>query len=65
MAKFLWINWSELARQELIKQEKSREAFDKFKKIVEKSKFSEKDADELTEKVKKSMHEHLRKENLL
>lgn len=35
------------------------------KEIVSKSKFTEKDAEELSEKVKKSMHESLKKEDLI
>jgi len=35
------------------------------KEIISKSKFTEKDADELSEKVKKSMHEDLVKKGLL
>ena len=65
MAQFLWVNWSELAREELIKQVRAREAFERFRKLTEKSRFTEKDADELAEKVKKSMHEHLKRESRL
>jgi len=63
--KFPWINWSELAREELLKQEKLQEDLEKLKKIISKSKFTEKDANELAEKVKKSMHERLKKEGLV
>jgi len=64
IAKLVWIVWSELVRQELLKQEKTREAFEKFKKIVAKSKFTEKDAKELADKVNSSMHEELKIQEL-
>ena len=35
------------------------------KEIISKSKFTEKDAEELSEKVKRSMHESLKKEGLI
>ena len=54
--RFSWVNWSEVAREELVKQEKLREAYEQFKKIVSKSKLTEKDALELGRKVNESMH---------
>ena len=65
LSKFAWIVWSELARQELSRQEKTREAFEKFKKLVAKSKFTEQDAKELADKVNSSMHEELKKKGLV
>jgi len=65
LSKFVWIVWSELARQELLRQEKTREAFEKFKKLVAKSKFTEQDAKELADKVNSSMHEELKKKGLV
>ena len=60
-----WINWSELAREELLLGEKLAKDFERFKEIVSKSKFTEKDAAEFAEKVSKSMHERLVKEGLI
>ena len=54
--RFSWVNWSEVAREELVKQEKLREAYEQFKKIVSKSKLTEKDALELGRKVNASMY---------
>ena len=56
LIRFSWVNWSEVAREELVKQEKLREAYEQFKKIVSKSKLTEKDALELGRKVNESMH---------
>ena len=56
LKEFSWVNWSEIAREEFIKQKKNREAFEQFKEIISKSKFTEKDADELANKVKLSLH---------
>jgi hypothetical protein len=59
---FEWVNWSELARQELAKQEKEKETIARLKKIISKSKFNEKDANEISNKIKLSMHDRLKKE---
>lgn len=64
LKRFSWINWSEVAREELLRQEKTREAFEQFKKIVSKSKLKEKDAEEFAEKVKSAMHKRLKAEGL-
>ena len=65
ISKFVWINLSELVRQELLEQQKTRKAFERFKKIISKSKFTEQDAKELSEKVKLSMHNDLKKKGLV
>ena len=65
MEKLPWVNWSELAREETIKEEQASKDFEEFKRIVSKSKFTEKDADELAEKVKSSMHKRLKAEGLV
>jgi len=65
LSRFQWVNWSEIAREELFRQEKETAAIKKIKKILSKSKFTEKDAKELSEKVKESMHRQLKTNNLL
>jgi len=62
---FSWINWSEVAREEFIRQEKLLEARERVREIVSKSKFTEKDAEEMSEKVKKAMHDYLVTERLI
>ena len=65
MKKLSWVNWSELAREELVKEIKREEILRRFMKIVSKSKFTEKDADLLSKKVKDSMHRSLKEEGLI
>src|SRR3989338_757529 len=48
MKKLSWVNWSELANKELVEELQRQEMLKEFKKIVSKSKFTEKDADELS-----------------
>jgi len=55
------INWSEVAREAFTKRVELTEGYERFQELVSKSKLTEKDADELAEKVKKSMHERLKK----
>ena len=59
--KFQWINWSELAREELLKRHKTEEEFKKFNRIVAKSKLTEEDALKLGREVNASMHKKLKK----
>lgn len=56
MKQLSWINWSELARQEALKRVKLAHDFETFKRIVSKSKLTEKDALELGKKINKSLH---------
>ncbi len=63
--KLTWINWSEIAREEALKKLEEEESLQKFRAIISKSKLTEKDADELAEKVKLSMHKRLKKKGLI
>ena len=56
MDKFSWVNWSEMAREELSKEIPRAKALERVKEIVSKSTFSEKDALELGRKINKSLH---------
>ena len=60
-----WVNWSELVREEISEDLKRSVALTKFLEIVSKSKFTEKDADLLSKKVRASMHERLKKKGLI
>lgn len=60
-----WINWSELAREEVTKRLQEEKTVDLFKKIVKQSTFTEKDAEQLAEKVKVAMHKNLKKKGLV
>jgi len=60
-----WVNWSELAREEIAKKLEEEQALEKFRAIVAKSKLTEEDADKLAEKVKVSMHKSLKKKGLI
>lgn len=53
LKRFSWVNWSEFAREELIKQEKRMKLFEELTKG---SSFREKDALELGRKINKSLH---------
>jgi hypothetical protein len=63
--KLQWVNWSEIAREEIQQKLEEEKALAKVKTLVSKSKFTEKDAKELSEKVKKSMHKKLKQEGLV
>ncbi|HLC64991.1 MAG TPA: hypothetical protein VJI46_02585 [Candidatus Nanoarchaeia archaeon] len=65
MESLPWVNWSELAREEVLKRAKLAKEFEEFRKIISKSKFTEKDADQLAERAKTAMHKQLKKEGLI
>jgi len=60
-----WVNWSEIAREEAFKKLEEEKALEKFRAIVTKSKLTERDSEELAEKVKLSMHKRLKKNGLI
>lgn len=53
--QFPWVNWSETAREELIKREGIRERFEEVEKILEKSKLTQEEADKLADEVNVSL----------
>jgi hypothetical protein len=65
MEHFSWVNWSEVAREEVTKRLEHSESLEKFLKIISKSKLTDKDAELLSAKVKESMHRRLKEEGLI
>jgi len=62
---FSWVNWSEVVRQEIIKDLEKSSELERFLKIISKSKLTEKDADLLSNKIKASMHKKLKEKGLI
>lgn len=60
-----WVNWSELVREDILGDLEKTAELEKFLKTVSKSKFTEKDADLLSAKVKRSMHKRLKEKGLV
>lgn len=54
-----WVNWSEITREEITKKLTDEQRLKKIKKIIAQSQFTEKDADELANKVKQSIKKTL------
>ncbi|HLD06135.1 MAG TPA: hypothetical protein VJC16_01195 [Candidatus Nanoarchaeia archaeon] len=65
MESLSWVNWSELAREEAINRVKLAEEFERFRKIISKSKLTQEDAGQLAEMVKTAMHQRLKSEGLI
>ncbi|MBE3135993.1 MAG: hypothetical protein IMZ43_01135 [Thermoplasmata archaeon] len=63
--KLTWINWSELARDEVQKKLEEERSVETFKKIIAKSRLTQEDADRLSENVKQSMHQSLKRKGLI
>lgn len=55
LKRFSWINWSELAREELIKQEARLKSWKEVEKILSNSKLTEEQAMKLAEEMKESL----------
>lgn len=55
LKRFSWVNWSEVAREEFVRQEKVREEFERFTKIISKSRLTEEDVRELSDGVSLSL----------
>lgn len=60
-----WVNWSEIAREEIQQKLSEEKKLKKLKKLVSNSEFTEEDADELAEQVKQSMHKKLKDDGLI
>ncbi|MFO8077639.1 MAG: hypothetical protein R6U21_03225 [Thermoplasmatota archaeon] len=57
-----WVNWSEIAREEVYQKLAEEKKLNRLKKLIAQSTFTEKDADELAKKVKKPKSINLSKE---
>jgi hypothetical protein len=55
MKRLTWINWSELARLEILEKLKQEQQIEKFRSIVSKSKLTEKQAQQLAEEVNSAL----------
>jgi len=55
MKRLSWINWSELARLEILEKLKQEQEIEEFRRIVSKSKLTEKQAQKLAEEVNRSL----------
>lgn len=65
MEALSWVNWSELVREDILRSLEKSIELEKFLKIVSKSKFTEKDAELLSLKVKTSMYKSLKDKGLI
>lgn len=61
LKRFSWVNWSELAKIELIKEEQKRKLFKNVEKILSKSKLTEEDANKLADEVSHSLAKRYKK----
>jgi len=60
-----WVNWSEIAREEIQQKLNEEKKLKKLKKLIRNSEFTEEDVDELAEQVKRSMHNKLKDDGLI
>lgn len=55
IAQLPWVNWSELAREEVLKQKEKLKLFEEAERIVSKSKLTEAQAEALANEVSISL----------
>lgn len=65
MKELPWVNWSEVAREKALEVLEKYKELEKALKLVSKSRFSEKDAEALSKKVKGAMHKRLKDKGLV
>ena len=58
--RFSWVNWSEVARESLLRKEKVNRALSELSELMKNSRFTDKDVLELSEKVKKGMYRRIK-----
>lgn len=61
LKRFSWVNWSELARQELLKEKEKQQVYEELEKILSKSKLTQKDADSLADEISISLAKRYKK----
>ena len=61
LKRFSWVNWSELAKVELIKEEQKRKLLKEVEKVLSKSKLTEEDAKKLADEVSLSLAKKYKK----
>lgn len=61
MNKFSWINWSEVAREEALKQEERIELFNELEELTKDSKLTDEDCLRLGRIIKKGISKRLQK----
>lgn len=59
--RFSWINWSELARIEILKEAKRQQAFEEIEKILKKSKLTEEHAQQLADETSHALAKRYKK----
>ena len=60
-----WVNWSEIVREELYQKLAEEKKLNTLKKLIAQSEFTQEDADELANKVKRSMQKKLKDDGLM
>jgi cytochrome c553 len=61
LKRFSWVNWSELARIEILKEANRQKAFEEVEKILKKSKLTEENAQELADETSRALAKRYKK----
>lgn len=62
LKEFVWVNWSEVGKEELLEQEEKIKLLDELDELTKHSKLTDEDALRLGRKVNKAIWERLKKE---
>lgn len=65
LKQFSWINWSEVAKEELLKKEKKLKLFNELEKLTKNSELTDKDILLLSRKARKGRFKELKSKGLV
>lgn len=65
LKKFIWVNWSEVARESFLEAVKRQEALEKLNELFKNSKLTDEDCLRLGEQIKDELYKRLKKEGKL
>ncbi len=61
LKKFSWVNWSELARLEILKEKQKQKTYEELEKILSKSTLTQEDANKLADEISLSLAKRYKK----
>jgi hypothetical protein len=61
LKRFSWVNWSELARMEILKEKQKQKTYEELEKILSKSTLKQQDANKIADEISLSLAKRYKK----
>ena len=61
LKRFSWVNWSELARLEILKEKQKQKTYEELEKILSKSTLTQEEANKLADEISLSLAKRYKK----